>query len=384
MPLPARSAAPFIVKAVASNATAGAHGKMNAMPNLSVATANPETAKLTDYPLFDWLRFLLASVVVLNHAGLEFPKPINGHLAVEVFFALSGWLIGGILLKTKRHELPRFFFNRSTRIWIPYALAIFLLYGVALLREGASFFWFKYLIFDLTFTHQLFTIFPAALREMPLDGSGNQFWSISVEEQFYLVAPLLIIFLRGGRSLWLWLLIAGAMGAMQWPFASIALGVSAAILEARTEFSASSLVRWGALAVAGCAAALMHWTSSNIVEPIFAVAIVIGVARQGKRSGLARSAGGLSYPLYLNHWIGVFAVNFISKRFLPVDFPTFVAAQYVLNIGLALALYIAVDRQVQLRRGASYSDELGRKLAFTAYALVGTGLVFGSIIVAGH
>lgn len=107
-------------------------------------------------------------------------------------------------MKTKRHELPRFFFNRSTRIWIRYALSIILLYGVALFREGAGFFWFKYLLFDLTFTHQIFTVFPAAANEMPLDGSGNQFWSISVEEQFYLVAPLLILVVRGGRSIWVW------------------------------------------------------------------------------------------------------------------------------------------------------------------------------------
>ena len=346
----------------------------------NVSAANPEAQKLNSYPLFDWLRFSLASIVVLGHAGIQFPTAFGGHMAVEVFFALSGWLIGGILLRTDRSELPRFFFNRSTRIWIPYALAIVMLYGVALFHEGPSLFWFKYLLYDVTFTHQLFTMFPAALNEMPLDGSGNQFWSISVEEQFYLIAPFLILFVRNGRSLWLWLLIAGLLGAFQSHFAAIALGVCAAIVEARTQFSASSFARWTAVAVAVSAASIIIWTKSSFLGPIFAVAIVVALARPGRRARLAQTAGGLSYPLYLNHWIGVFAVNFISKRWFPLDFQTFVAAQYVLNIGIALALYLAVDRQVQLRRGIWYSDELGRKLALTSYALVGTGLIMGSAI----
>ena len=344
------------------------------------ARTNPEAEKLSNYPLFDWLRLVLASIVVLGHAGLEFPKALGGHMAVEVFFALSGWLIGGILLRTNRDALPRFFFNRSTRIWIPYALAIILLYGVALLREGPSLFWLKYLLYDVTFTHQLFTVFPAALNEMPLDGSGNQFWSISVEEQFYLIAPLLILFVRRGRSLWLWLIIAAVLFALQSHFAAIALGVCAAIVEARTKFSASSIARWSAVALAATSVTLMLWTSSDFFEPVLAIAIVIGLASPGKRSHLAQIAGGLSYPLYLNHWIGVFAVNFVSKRWLPLDFQSFVAAQYVLNIAIALALYLAIDRQVQLRRGNWYSEAAGRKLAFTAYALVSVGLIIGSAV----
>jgi peptidoglycan/LPS O-acetylase OafA/YrhL len=71
-----------------------------------------------NYPLFDWLRFLLASVVVLGHANFV-TWDHAGNLAVQVFFALSGFLIGGILLTTRRAELPHFFFNRATRIWIP-------------------------------------------------------------------------------------------------------------------------------------------------------------------------------------------------------------------------------------------------------------------------
>jgi peptidoglycan/LPS O-acetylase OafA/YrhL len=47
------------------------------------------------------------------------PWDTAANLAVQIFFALSGWLIGGILLRTDVQDLPRFYFNRATRIWIP-------------------------------------------------------------------------------------------------------------------------------------------------------------------------------------------------------------------------------------------------------------------------
>ena len=67
------------------------------------------------YPAFDWLRFFLASIVVLYHFDV-IPWHRAGNLAVQVFFALSGWLIGGILVRSDTKHLPRFYFNRATRI----------------------------------------------------------------------------------------------------------------------------------------------------------------------------------------------------------------------------------------------------------------------------
>ena len=342
---------------------------------------DPEREKLNSYPLFDWLRFVLASIVVLGHAGIEFPDFSNGGVAVKVFFALSGWLIGGILIRTDRNELPRFFFNRSTRIWIPYALAIVLLYTLAASREGINFFWFKYLLLDITFTHQLFTFFPAAHTEMPLDGSGNQFWSISVEEQFYLLAPLLMLFLPHGKSLRTWAPIAAATWVLGWNAAPIALGVCAAILEARTGFASRHSTRIIAIVTAsGSAAILAIFDFDQQISPIFSIAVVLALAIPGKRSNIAFIAGGLSYPLYLNHHLGVFAVNFMAKRYLSIDHITFVVSQYGLNLILSYGLYWLVDRQIQLRRNEWYSQKSGIVLGATAYVLVLIGIVAGSLM----
>ena len=218
--------------------------------NVSRQSSNPEIEKVGSYPWFDWLRFILASLVVLGHANFQFFPFLDGALAVAVFFALSGWLIGGILLRTKFDELPRFFYNRATRIWIPYAVAVVLLYGFAAIHEGVDFFWVKYLILDVTFTHQLYTFFPAALYEMPVDGTGNQFWSISVEEQFYLIAPLIIIFTSLGNSIKCWSIIAVFMVLLDWNFAAISLGVCAAIMQRDFNFASKLSVRIAAIATA--------------------------------------------------------------------------------------------------------------------------------------
>ena len=59
------------------------------------------------YPYFDYVRLAAASVVMFGHDNL-IDWPGSGKIAVDVFFALSGWLIGGILINTKREGLPRF------------------------------------------------------------------------------------------------------------------------------------------------------------------------------------------------------------------------------------------------------------------------------------
>lgn len=334
---------------------------------------------MVSYPGFDWLRFVLASVVVLGHADFQFAPFLSGGLAVQVFFALSGWLIGGILLRSDISDLPRFFFNRATRIWLPYALALGLLYGFAMVREGVDYFWFKYLILDATFTHQLYTFFPLAKLELPLEGSGNQFWSISVEEQFYLIAPLIMYFVLNGKLLAVWLSIAVFTMALGSNAAPISLGVCAAILERDYAIADRHYVRLAALSLALLSAATMWiWDVAYLTHPIFAVATVVATAVPGRRNSIAIIAGGLSYPMYLNHWIAVFAVHFVQKRWLYFGHGVYVVADYLVALGVALCLYWFFDREIQRRRNDWYSPGIGRRLALLAYGLVAVGVIVGA------
>src|SRR5262249_32427722 len=147
-----------------------------------------------------------------------------GRLAVSVFFALSGWLIGGILLGMKRSELPRFFYNRATRIWVPYAASIAFLYAFALVYDPASprGVWPQFFPHDVTFTRNWFPYITDVAwgnAHAPLHGSGSVVWSLAFEEQFYLLAPPLILFLRFGRSPAFWGLITVALFFVETSFA---------------------------------------------------------------------------------------------------------------------------------------------------------------------
>jgi len=164
------------------------------------------------YPLFDYLRIVLAVGVFASHAGVLSPRLHDfGNFCVQVFFALSCYLIGGILGNVRAESLPRFYFNRSTRIWIPYFIAIALLAVATVAKHQPVTSKLLEFFFDkVTFTYNLYGPPQLHLREaMPLQGTGHHFWSICVEEQFYLLAPLVIVGLRK-HATWGILALGGA------------------------------------------------------------------------------------------------------------------------------------------------------------------------------
>lgn len=348
---------------------------------------NPEQRKIAAYPLFDWLRFALASIVVLKHAKVPLPEPLDGNLAVCVFLALSGWLIGGILLETRWAELPRFFYNRTTRIWCPYGAALVLLYGLAAAVEGVDGNWFKYLFYDATFTHFTWTMFPRALTEQPLDGTANHFWSISVEEQFYLFAPMAMLLVRWGKQLWVWAIIAGLLLWQGSQFAAIALGVGAAV--ANRDYGTNARgIAWNTsyrgpalaavVAVGLFVATCYAGTPQN--RALFALAVVLAVALPGSRGVIGMFLGAISYPLYLNHWVGIFIAHVVAKR-VDLGFPIVQQLlSYLAAIAVAIAAWFVIDRQVMARRNDWYTPARGQVLGVVAYALLGIGLIGGFVI----
>lgn len=327
------------------------------------------------FPLFDWLRFILASVVALHHEGL-LGWPNAGNLAVQVFFALSGWLIGGILLNTSRNGLPRFYYNRATRIWIPYAIAVAILYAVGAAHDPATATPAKFLFYDLTFTHNWFIdVIPSVVSTMPLQGTGNHFWSISVEEQFYLAAPVLLVLVP--RSIALWTAIAAvAVASGSW-YGSICLGVLAALVRQSYGDWHQTVMGRVSLAVAcGALAGLLAFVPSAYAygcAPL-AAGIVLLAACRGPRSSVGEFLGGVSYPLYLYHWTGAFAASYMAKH-LPL--PSVGLTAFVLSVAVGVAAYLAIDRNVMHWRAKFYRPSVGTAAMFGAYSLLAIG-------VAGH
>lgn len=128
---------------------------------------------------------------------------VNGSNGVLVFFLVSGFLITGVLARDKtklfRPDVARFYVQRIGRIW-PLYFTLFLL-GILIFlfgKESGGFFdflfprrtldpWFWWMI--PTFTFNWYLLWHPDL------GLGFQWlilWSLSVEEQFYLVYPLIL------------------------------------------------------------------------------------------------------------------------------------------------------------------------------------------------
>jgi peptidoglycan/LPS O-acetylase OafA/YrhL len=140
------------------------------------------------YELLDGLRGMAMAAVMIEHfAGL----PINyfgfGYYGVDLFFVLSGFLITGILLKCPGNSflanLWNFSGRRAMRIFPPYFLLLLLL--VMLDYRGAR----ENILPLATYTWNYFCI----------DSDPFYLWSLSVEEQFYLIWPMAILALRGNR-----------------------------------------------------------------------------------------------------------------------------------------------------------------------------------------
>jgi len=334
------------------------------------------------FPAFDWLRIALAVQVVAAHNGiLNFEG--DASIPVQIFFSLSGWLIGGILCRSVPADLPRFYFNRFARIWIPYLVAVGLLIAVALLKDRVTAKWIEFLFYKLTFVFNLFgSPQYEHYAQAPLQGAGSHFWSICAEEQFYLLAPLLIVVLPFGRSFLLWTTISAA--ALWFPvardYAAISLGVLAALSKLRhgdwyrTKIGAATIV----LVLAGLTAAVVtRRLPQSIAVPFIGTAIVLLLARPGAGSRVSRFVGGISYPLYLNQWIGMRGVILACNK---LGWRTGFGAQLLMvaiDVGIASLLYLTVDAPVRRERDRFFTSGRGLAVAATGAVLVLVGIAGG-------
>ncbi len=330
------------------------------------------------YPFFDFLRITLATVVMLYHSGV-LTWSQSGNLAVQVFFSLSGWLIGSILCSTQAADLPKFYFNRSARIWIPYFVGLTLLLGLGAWRDQVNLKWLEIAFYKTTFVYNIFGTPQLAefVAQMPLKGTGSHFWSINAEEQFYLLSPLLLVILArfGGRSILTWLLIA----AVAWYYdiyTSIIFGVLAAVIRNQyPEFFDFKLVR-----AAGCAtaiiAALAIYAGYDYFSlvPFLAIGVVITLAVSGKRNRVGTFLGGISYPLYLNSWVGFFATNFVLSKFGLKETVFSTLLGIIASYAVASAHYLYIDKRVSGIRDAVYTEKLGIAVMVTGYVLVVAGI----------
>lgn len=142
------------------------------------------------YKSLDGVRGIAVMLVVLMHFGLlDF-----GWAGVELFFVLSGFLISSILLKWKEEPIgfymKRFYWRRVLRIF-PLYFGLLILATIAFAATGHPTGADKHLPYLYTYTFNLAIPFIEWNQEM----SFHYLWSLSFEEQFYLVWPLVVYLL---------------------------------------------------------------------------------------------------------------------------------------------------------------------------------------------
>ena len=169
-------------------------------------------------PAVDGVRFLAIALVLFQHLHERIYRHVGDHydvaryeylsglgsLGVSIFFSLSGYILyrqlSSAYLERGRADLQSYYIRRVTRLEPPYIVATTLLCLVAVLgvHSGGTHFvpdgmpiaqsYFA----TLTYTHQL--IFGAAPYVNPLG------WTLEVEVQFYLIAPLIAFLMTRCRD----------------------------------------------------------------------------------------------------------------------------------------------------------------------------------------
>lgn len=219
-------------------------------------------------PALDGIRGLAIIWVVLHNATAEnFVSPRGvfyfltlfahtGWIGVQLFFALSGFLITAGLLETQgeSHYFRNFYAKRALRI-LPLYYTVLLLFlvvlpGVVTLRPPFS----SHPQASLWFFVTNWT------NSVPY-GFGH-FWSLAIEEQFYLFWPLLVFRLPPRRLLTACVWIA--VGALVVRSAMVAYGADPGTIYENTICRMDSLVLGGAGACVLRVPSLRHWVSSRL------------------------------------------------------------------------------------------------------------------------
>ncbi|WP_295774555.1 MULTISPECIES: acyltransferase [Bacteria] len=150
-------------------------------------------------PEIQALRALAVFAVVIGHVWPRVAPA--GFLGVDVFFVISGFLITGQLMRererTGRLDLLRFYLRRARRL-LPAAVTALAATTLATLVVVPRDLWRQYLgeiLSSLFYVQNWFlAIASADADRAALDGSPVvHFWSLSVEEQFYFVWPLVVM-----------------------------------------------------------------------------------------------------------------------------------------------------------------------------------------------
>lgn len=359
-----------------------------------VLPAADDPRRLPYLPALDGLRGLAITAVLLFHFG--YPWAEGGYLGVSVFFTLSGFLITSLLMAeraaTGRTDLRRFWSRRARRL-LPAALCGLAL-AVAVSRTMSSppsdLRWdLLAALADVANWRFLFTGESyAALFTAP--SPTLHFWSLSIEEQFYALFPLLFVVATRGRVgsrallssclvgiavAWTTLVVAGIVDAHDFAYYStitrageLLVGAAAALFVARARHSRQpraeartshrhviGLAALGGLVVLCTQVAESSRALERGVLPLVAVLsaiVVVGACRPGPLASLLgwrplTDLGRISYGVYVYHWP---LLLWLTPARTGLQGLSLNALRLAATLALASASYVLIERPVRAGR----------------------------------
>lgn len=358
-------------------------------------------------PEIDGLRAIAVLPVVLYHFGV--PGFHGGFVGVDIFFVISGFLIGGLLWSeletTGRVALGSFFMRRVRRL-APAYIAV----GLATLI-GA---YFILLPFDFREFGQDLIAATVYLANVQFFRDSGYFdtaaelkpllhtWSLAVEEQFYVVMPLLMLGLARWRTHMPKLLVLlgiGSLLACLWmmtlsqpaafyllPFRAWELlaGVCLAIWAQRRGFGwqVHGLLSWAGLALIAIAVfgfkAGDHFPGLYALVPVLGAMLIIANGKDANPvNAMLRSRGFLffgliSYSLYLWHWPMVT----LLKYYRGAAGISLLDTAGLLVVAIAVAWLSLRFIETPVRRGALPGFKLLGAYVVSAVGLVGFAFSF--------
>lgn len=295
------------------------------------------------------LRAIAVVIVVLFHFGL--PGFSGGFVGVDVFFVISGFLMTSIIftkLQKNQFSVLEFYLARARRI-IPalvtlciilLLLAWFLLPPYEYERLG------KHVVGAATFLSNIVFFKEAGY----FDATSHEkwllhTWSLSVEWQFYIIYPVLILALRKMFSMALipWLLLVFAFGSFllsaflpdRWAVAGFYLlptrawemmvGGLVFLFALKAPKKLAPLTEFVGLFLIVISTLLMDasvkWPGWLAVLPVVGAALILVAAREDSlvtNNRVAQYLGATSYSLYLWHWPVVVGLNLFDVTQSPL------------------------------------------------------------------